>query len=130
MEGAGLPNLPTTLSAEDKRLVAESKDNPVGVANLRKRAAIDALREMVDTCGEHDRLMTDCFASYPNQVYQDDANLSKPNAGYEWLHFHDRLSTRIFSGQEWELNPYLSTSACGFHHLFASVDKGDKSLER
>ena len=127
VEGAGLPNLPTTLSAEDKRLVAESKDNPVGVANLRKRAAIDALREMVDTCGEHDRLMTDCFASYPNQVYQDDANLSKPNAGYEWLHFHDRLSTRIFSGQEWELNPYLSTSACGFHHLFASVDKGDKS---
>ena len=127
VEGAGLPNLPTTLSADDRRLVSESKTNPIGVANLRKRAAINTLREMVDTCGEHDRLMTDCFATYPTLTYQDDANLSKPNAGYEWLNFHDSLSRRIFGGQEWELNPYLSSSACGFHHLFAAVDKGDKS---
>ena len=127
VEGAGLPNLPTTLSADDKRLVSESKSNPIGVANLRKRAAINTLREMVDTCGEHDRLMTDCLAAYPTLTYQDDANLSKPNAGYEWLNFHDSLSRRIFSGQEWELNPYLSSSACGFHHLFAAVDKGDKA---
>ncbi|KIW94939.1 uncharacterized protein Z519_04919 [Cladophialophora bantiana CBS 173.52] len=124
LEGAGLPDLPAALSADDARLVADSKSNPVGVANLRKRAAIAALREMVDTCGDHDRVMTECFATYPTQVFQDDVQLSKPNASYEWLHFHDCLSSRVFSGQEWELTPYLNTSACGFHHLFATVDKG------
>jgi chromosome transmission fidelity protein 18 len=126
VEGAGLPNLPTSVSAEDARLIAESKSNPIGVSDLRKRTAITALREMVDTCGDHDRLMTDCFATYPTQVFQDDVQLSKPNSSYEWLHFHDRLSSRIFSGQEWELTPYLSSSACGFHHLFATMDKGTR----
>lgn len=127
LEGAGLPNLPASLSAEDARLVAESKTHPVGVSELRKRAAIAALREMVDTCGDHDRVIADCFATYPTQVYQDDVQLSKPNASYDWLHFHDCLSRRVFSGQEWELTPYLSTSACGFHHLFAAVDKGSQA---
>ena len=127
LEGAGLPNLPTALSADEARLVAETKSNPVGVANLRKRAAITALREMIDTCGDQDRVISDCFATYPTQVFQDDTQLSKPNASYDWLHFHDCLSSRIYSGQEWELTPYLNTSACGFHHLFATVDKGNKT---
>ena len=126
-EGVGMPNLPTKLSTEDQRLLSESTTRSVGVADMRKRVAITALREMVDMCGEHDRLMTDCFTSYPLQVFQDDTQLTKPNDGYDWLHFHDNLSTRIFGGQEWELNPYLSTSACGFHHLFASTDKGEKN---
>ena len=124
-EGAGMPNLPASLTAEESRLVAESKGNPIGVADLRKRAAITALREMIDTCGDHDRLMTDCFATWPSQNFQDDVNMSKPNASYEWLHFHDSLSSRIFAGQEWELTPYLSSSACGFHHLFATVNSSN-----
>ncbi|EXJ76906.1 hypothetical protein A1O3_10063 [Capronia epimyces CBS 606.96] len=127
LEGAGLSNLPTTLSADDARLVADTNIHPVGVSDLRKRAAIHALREMIDTCGEHDRVVNDCFAMYPTRPYQDDVQLSKPNAGYDWLHFHDCLSSRVFSDQEWELMPYLSTSACGFHHLFAAVDKGTAS---
>lgn len=126
-EGAGLPNLPTAVSADDARQLAESKTNPVGVANLRKRAALTALREMIDTCGDHDRVITECFATYPTQAYQDDVQLSKPNASYDWLHFHDCLSSRVYSGQEWELTPYLNTSACGFHHLFATVDQGNKA---
>ena len=125
LEGAGLPNLPTALSTDEARLVADSKTNPVGVANLRKRAALTALREMIDTCGDHDRVATDCFATYPTQTFQDDVQLSKPNASYDWLHFHDSVSSRIYSGQEWELTPYLNTSACGFHHLFATIDKGN-----
>ena len=127
LEGAGLPNLPAALSTDEARQVADSKINPVGVANLRKRAAITALREIIDTCGDHDRVVTDCFATYPTQIFQDDVRLSKPNASYDWLHFHDSLSSRIFSGQEWELAPYLSTSACGFHHLFSAVDQGHKA---
>jgi chromosome transmission fidelity protein 18 len=127
VEGAGLPNLPTALSAEDARLVAESKATSVGVADLRKRAAITSLREMMDTCGDHDRVMTDCFATYATQTFQDDVQLSKPNQAYDWLHFHDCLSKRVYGSQDWELNPYLSTGACGFHDLFASVDKGDRN---
>ena len=127
VEGAGLPNLPTALSADEARQVTEAKTASIGVADLRKRAAITSLREMIDTCGDHDRVMTDCFTTYPTLVYQDDVQLSKPNEGYEWLCFHDRLSSRIFGNQEWELNPYLSTGACGFHNLFATVDKGDRS---
>lgn len=127
LEGAGLPNLPTKLSADDARLVANAANSPIGVSDLRKRAAISALREMVDTCGEHDRVITECFSTYPTQAYQDDVQLSKPNAGYDWLHFHDCLSSRVYSGQEWELTPYLSASACGFHHLFAAVQKGSTS---
>lgn len=124
IEGAGLPNLPTVLSAEDARLVKESRSISLGVADLRKRSAINALRGMMDMCGDHDRVVTDCFASYAMRVFQDDTFLSKPNASYDWLHFHDSLSSRIFSGQEWELNSYLSTSACAFHDLFSSTDKG------
>jgi chromosome transmission fidelity protein 18 len=131
LEGAGLPHQPVAnLSKEEQRQIRTSISTPQGVAESRKRSTIAALREMVDTCGEHDRLMTDCFASYPTQAYQDDWNMSKANAGYEWLHFHDSLSSRIFGGQEWELNPYLSTSACGFHHLFAVVDKGTSGWEK
>ena len=126
LEGAGLPSLPKTESTDDMRIASDTKRIPVGVADLRKRAAISSLREMVDTCGDHDRLMTDCFAAWPTQVFQDDTCLSKPDAGYEWLCFHDRLSSRIFGGQEWELNPYLSSGICAFHHLFASVDNGAK----
>ncbi len=129
LEGAGLPNLPTVISAEESRLMSESKQVPVGVADLRKRAAIIALREMVDTCGDHDRLLTNCFTAWPSQVFQDDTRLSKPNAGYDWLCFHDRLSSRVFGGQEWELNSYLSSGVCAFHHLFATVDKGAKAWD-
>lgn len=131
LEGAGLPNEPTAnLSKEELRQLKTSTSTPQGVAESRKRTTIAALREMVDTCGEHDRLMTDCFASYPTQAYQDDWNMSKAMAAYEWLHFHDSLSSRIFGGQEWELNPYLSSSACGFHHLFAVLDKGASGWEK
>ena len=95
----------------------------VGVSELAKRAAMDRLREMVDTSGESDRIMTDCFASYPSHQWRDDMFLTKPNAAYEWLHFHDRLSSKVHFGQEWELGPYLSQSVLGFHHLFASPAK-------
>ena len=82
---------------------------------------------MIDTVGEQDRLVSDCWSTYGSRVFQDDTVLSKPNTSYDWLHFHDSISGRIYAGQEWELGPYLSTAACGYHHLFASVDKGNSA---
>lgn len=118
LDGAGFPKVVAPVESEDP--LAEETANIVGVAELAKRTAMERLRDVVDTSGEYDRVITDCFATYPSQRFQDDTFLSKPNAAYEWLHFHDTLSSKVFSGQEWELSPYLSQSVLGFHHLFAS----------
>lgn len=125
IDGAGLAHLPGLPSTKDTHptLMSTSKSTSIGVADIRKRAAIAAIREMADTCNEHDRLMTECFASYASKPFQDDTYLSKPNTAHDWLHFHDLLSRRIFSNQEWELGAYLSQGVCGFHHLFASTTK-------
>ena len=95
----------------------------VGVSELAKQTAMDRLREMVDTSGESDRVVNDCFTTYPTQPWQDDTLLSKPDAAYEWLYFHDRVSSKVHVSQEWELGPYLSQAVLGFHNLFASPAK-------
>ncbi|PYI14413.1 hypothetical protein BO86DRAFT_459209 [Aspergillus japonicus CBS 114.51] len=119
-EGAGFADAP--VGADSFRdPYDDSAKVPVGVADLRKRHAINRLREMVDASGEHDRCVSECFSSYPLQTYQDDTFLSKPNTAYEWLHFHDTISSKIFSHQDWELSAYLSQPVLAFHHLFAST---------
>jgi chromosome transmission fidelity protein 18 len=119
-EGAGFSDAPVGMSFQDRFDTADSRV-PVGVADLRKRHAINRLREMVDASGDHDRCVSDCFASYPIQQYQDDNYFSKPNAAHDWLHFHDSISSKVYSSQEWELIPYLSQSVVAFHHLFATA---------
>ena len=120
IEGAGFP-IPTSLTTGRLALAVNGKS--LGVVGLGKRHAIERLREIVDTSGDADRIMTDCFAAYPSQPFQDDTFLSKPNAAYDWLHFHDCTSSKIFSGQEWELSAYLSQPILSFHLLFASPHK-------
>jgi len=114
-EGAGFPKTTSVGVAENFSVACK-----VGVTEMGKKEAMDRLRELVDTSGECDRIVTDCFATYPMQSFQDDTLLSKPNAAYDWLHFHDILSSKVFTGQDWELNPYLSQSVLALHHLFAS----------
>ncbi|KAJ5105053.1 hypothetical protein NUU61_002400 [Penicillium alfredii] len=120
-EGAGFSNASVGTSSFQDRFDGPNTRVPVGVADLRKRHAINRLREMVDASGDHDRCVADCFTSYPIQQYQDDTFLSKPNAACDWLHFHDTISSKVYSSQEWELGPYLSQSVVAFHHLFASA---------
>lgn len=119
-EGAGFPDAPVGAESFHDPF-QDSRRAPVGVADLRKRHAIKRLCEMVDASGDHDRCVAECFASYPLQSFQDDTYLSKPNAAYEWLHFHDTMSSKVFSHQDWELSAYLSHSIAAFHHLFASA---------
>ena len=97
--------------------------NPHGVSELGKHTALSRLQDVIDTCGESERIVMDCFTAYPSRSFQDDTFLSKPNAAQEWLHFHDQLSLKVYGAQEWELGPYLSQSVLGFHHLFASPAK-------
>lgn len=129
-EGAGFPKQAETA------VVKTGKQGVIGVAEAAKRRAMERLREMVDTSGDADRIVSgmfslllvhvhlliyiDCFAVYPEKPFQDDTLLSKPSAAYEWLHFHDTLSAQVHGSQEWELAPYLSQSVLAFHDLFAS----------
>ena len=92
----------------------------VGVTEFAKRNATDRLREIIDASGDSDRIITECFATYPSHPFQDDTFLSKPNAACDWLHFHDLVSSKVHVGQEWELGSYLSHSTLGLHFLFAS----------
>ena len=127
LDGAGFEK--SAFSGSVDRISNAKTDNTVGGAEEAKKASTDRLREIIDASGESDRIVTDCFAAYPSHPFQDDTFLSKPNMAYDWLHFHDRLSSRIRVGQEWELGPYLSHSTLGLHHLFASPAKQSWSGE-
>jgi chromosome transmission fidelity protein 18 len=121
IEGAGFPAAPTGIDSFNDPFDQEKTKTPVGVAELRRRHASSKLREMIDASGDYDRCITDCFMEYPTRTFQDDTFLSKPNSAYDWLQFHDMISSKVFSNQDWELNPYLSQSILAFHHLFASA---------
>lgn len=125
IESAGFPKHETWPIYEEP--YQQIKQSTKGVSELVKGKAMQKLRHVIDACGETDRIVTDCFASYPSHSFQDDMFLTKPNVAYDWLHFHDSLSTKIFSGQEWELSPYLSEAVLGFHYLFASPPQNQYS---
>ncbi|RJE27187.1 Chromosome transmission fidelity protein [Aspergillus sclerotialis] len=120
-DGGGFGDARPDLDSMEEYLRDDGAPAPAGFADTKKRNAINRLREMVDATGEHDRCVTECFSSYPAQTFQDDTFLSKPNAAYDWLHFHDTVSSKVYSSQDWELSPYLSQSVVAFHNLFASV---------
>lgn len=117
-EGAGFPRQADV--SFDKKTRHEQPKAQLGFTEHLKKHAMERLREMVDTSGEVERIMTEIFSEYPNRDFNDDSYLSKPDEAYEWLHFHDTCSSRIYSSQEWELAPYLSQPVLACHHLFAS----------
>ncbi|KUJ16819.1 uncharacterized protein LY89DRAFT_718564 [Mollisia scopiformis] len=118
LEGAGFPK--TAFANPLPGFSNELPQTQLGVAELAKKAGMDRLREMVDTSGDIERIVTDIFSDYPIQPFNDDSMLTKPDAAYEWLHFHDACSSRVFTAQEFELAPYLSQPVLACHHLFAS----------
>ncbi|KAF1992282.1 hypothetical protein K402DRAFT_458710 [Aulographum hederae CBS 113979] len=126
LEGAGFPK---SLSPQETRAMpsATGTTGAVGVAEAAKRRTMDRLREMIDMSGDSDKIISDCFTTYPAQPFQDDTYLSKPVAAYDWLYFHDALSSAVHSSQEWELAPYLSQSVLAFHQLFASPASARKT---
>ncbi|KAI9885736.1 MAG: hypothetical protein M1823_002457 [Watsoniomyces obsoletus] len=121
LEGAGYHRPPATMGGQDH--VQVESGGKMSVAEMGKKYAMRRLRELVDSCGEVDRVMTDCFSLYPSHPFRDDSLLSKPDRAYEWLYFHDAISSKIFNGQEWELSEYLSQPILAFHHLFATSSR-------
>ena len=123
LEGAGFPKSLTPQPIEE-HWTEKTAETHSSTSDTAKGRAISLLRNVLDTCGEHDRIVTDVFTNYPSRAFHDDTLLSKPNAAHDWLHFYDALSSKVFAASEWELAPYLSQAMLGFHHLFAAHGAG------
>ncbi|RPB29003.1 hypothetical protein L211DRAFT_845028 [Terfezia boudieri ATCC MYA-4762] len=104
--------------------IVNTKGAARGTAKLSatesRRRELENLREEVQRCGEFDKIMTDVFGTYLTRPYHDDTRLSKPNLAYEWLWFHDLISSRVFSEQEFELMGYLAVPSMAFNTLFGT----------
>ncbi|ROW05787.1 hypothetical protein VMCG_05225 [Cytospora schulzeri] len=124
-EGAGFPRQADV--SIDRKTRHEQPQAQLGFTEHLKKHAIERLREMVDTSGEVDRIITEIFSEYPNREFNDDSYLSKPDEAYEWLNFHDNCSSRLYTSQDWELAPYLSQPVLACHHLFASPHRHQAS---
>ncbi|KAI9757228.1 MAG: hypothetical protein M4579_003528 [Chaenotheca gracillima] len=119
-DGAGITR-PSKSGAPGQ--VSIETGHKLGVAEAGKKRSMDRLRSMVETFGDCDRVVADCFSTYASQTFQDDTLLSKPNAAYDWLNFHDSISKRVYAGQEWELAGYLSQPVLALHQLFSSPSR-------
>jgi chromosome transmission fidelity protein 18 len=121
-EGAGFPkpSAPSVQASKQAYILHEQPQAQLGFSEQQKKYAMTRLGEMIDASGEIDRIMTEIFLEYPNREFNDDSFLTKPDLAYEWLHFHDTCSSRLFASQEWELAPYVSQPILACHHLFAS----------
>ncbi|KAI1326221.1 hypothetical protein F5Y16DRAFT_235708 [Xylariaceae sp. FL0255] len=118
--GAGFPNASIPIAAPPTKNPHEQPQAQLSFSEQQRKYGIERLREMAETSGDMDRVLTEIFSDYPNHVFNDDLFLSKPNQAYEWMHFHDTCSSRIFGSQEWELGPYLCQPILACHSLFAA----------
>ncbi|KAI0441195.1 hypothetical protein F4803DRAFT_435307 [Xylaria telfairii] len=119
-DGAGFPKGSIPIIAPPTKHLHEQPQVQLGFLEQQKKYGMERLREMVETSGDVDRVLTEVFSSYPNHEFNDDSFLSKPTQAYEWMHFHDICSSRLFGSQDWELAPYVSQPILACHHLFAS----------
>ncbi|RWA14279.1 hypothetical protein EKO27_g781 [Xylaria grammica] len=119
-DGAGFPKDSIPIISPPTKHLHEQPQAQLGFSEQQKKYGMERLREMVETSGDVDRVLTEVFSGYPNHEFNDDSFLSKPNQAYEWIHFHDMCYSRLFGSQDWELAPYLYQPILACHHLFAS----------
>ncbi|KAI0890368.1 uncharacterized protein GGS22DRAFT_194466 [Annulohypoxylon maeteangense] len=130
-DGAGFPKSNVLIAAPVSKYRSEQPIAQLGFSEQQKKYGMERLREMIETSGDVDRVMTDVFLDYPNHEFNDDSFLSKPDCAYEWMHFHDTCSSRLFGNQDWELAPYLSQPILACHHLFSGpIRRGNLAYER
>lgn len=125
-EGAGFPRKALDTKQTSKHRHEQPKEQ-LGFSEFQKRNGMTQLQQMVETSGDVDRIMADIISEYPTHEFNDDCYLTKPNEAYDWFHFLDSCSTRLYSGQEWELAPYLSQPVLACHDLFASPSRHHSS---
>lgn len=128
-EGAGFPKGSLSIAPTAAPL-GEQPQAQLKFSEQTKKYAMERLREMVETSGDVDRIITDIFSEYPSHELNDDFFLSKPDQAYEWMGFHDACSSRVFGSQEWELAPYVSQPVLACHHLFATPTRHSEMMYR
>ncbi|KAI0483305.1 hypothetical protein GGR56DRAFT_623770 [Xylariaceae sp. FL0804] len=119
-DGAGFPKSNVLATAPSSKYLHEQPQAQFSFSEQQKKYGMERLREMVETSGDVDRVITDVFSDYPNHEFNDDSFLSKPDQAYEWMHFHDACASKLFGSHEWELAPYLCQPVLACHSLFAS----------
>ncbi|KAI1462040.1 hypothetical protein F4805DRAFT_191978 [Annulohypoxylon moriforme] len=130
-DGAGFPKSNVLITAPASKFRSEQPIAQLGFSEQQKKYGMERLREMIETSGDVDRVMTDVFLDYPNHEFNDDSFLSKPDCAYEWMHFHDTCSSRLFGSQDWELAPYLCQPILACHHLFSGpIRRANLNYER
>lgn len=139
VEGAGFPppglvskktdaiaSAATSVVSSARNTAHEQPTTQLSFSEHAKRYASERLCELIESNSagggneSTDRILTDAWAEYPLRDFNDDSFLSKPDAAYEWLYFHDVLQARVFANQDWELARYLAHPVVACHHLFAS----------
>ena len=127
LEGGGFPKTLTSTTTDYEAApislptdTTSTRLSTLSATSQAKTTSSFLLRHLIDSIGDTDRLTSDLFTLYPSRPFQDDTFLSKPNSAYDWLLFHDSVSTRVHYHQDWELAPYLPQAALAFHDLFAS----------
>lgn len=121
--GAGFPKKNIAIVAPASKHAGEQPQEQLGFLEQQKKYGMERLREMIETGGDADRIITDVFLEYPNHEFNDDSFLTKPNSAYDWLHFHDQCTSKVYGSQDWELAPYLTQPVLACHHLFATPIK-------
>ncbi|KAI9143128.1 P-loop containing nucleoside triphosphate hydrolase protein [Paraphysoderma sedebokerense] len=85
---------------------------------------IQRIVNLVQTCGEYDRLINGCFENYPLIRFHD-LGLQKINTGLDWILYYDTLHSKSFSaggggGNGMILNQYLPYCFAMFHKVWSS----------
>ncbi|KAI9028470.1 hypothetical protein DFJ74DRAFT_658916 [Hyaloraphidium curvatum] len=82
---------------------------------------------MVAAHGEYDRILQGCFEAYTKQRHVDvstDPSKTRINQLLDFLTgFHDVVSNRVNTSQNWELGGYLSYIFVAFHRFFATTNR-------
>ncbi|KAA1103243.1 hypothetical protein PGT21_010911 [Puccinia graminis f. sp. tritici] len=85
-----------------------------------KNSYLNDLVRDISACGQNDRIIQGCFESYlgmkqPTDLWQTYDRL------HEWLDFHDRLETKIWKEQEYQLSGYVPYSIAIWRELMGNV---------
>ncbi|WAQ87280.1 hypothetical protein PtA15_8A184 [Puccinia triticina] len=93
-----------------------SKKDPSG----SKDVYLTELIRDISACGQNDRVVQGCFESYltmkqPTDLWRTYERL------HDWLEFYDRLETKIWKDQEYQLSSYVPYSIAIWRELMGNV---------
>ncbi|KAI7952886.1 hypothetical protein MJO29_008517 [Puccinia striiformis f. sp. tritici] len=113
--GSSIQNVLTNLFRIPIKKSVNSKD-PSG----SKQVYLNDLVRDISICGQNERIIQGCFESYltmkqPTDLWRTYSKL------YDYLEFYDRLETKIWKDQEYQLMPYVPYSIAIWRELMGNL---------